>query len=127
VRTFARQGLVFAGVGVAATAIHFAVAMTVRYGWDGGPLQANFLGYCAAVAVSYMGNALLAFSAAPWRAKQMGRFLVASLTGLALGQAITWFVVEQLRLPFAGALVIVIIAIPAANFLAARHWVFRRD
>ena len=124
-RRLAHQGLLFALIGLAATAVHVAVAFAVRDAIDATALQANFAGYCAAVGVSYFGNARWTFRRDAWRAAQFVRFLVLSLSGLIANQAITYVLVERLGWPFWSGLVVVVIVVPILSFLAARLWAFR--
>lgn len=121
----ARQGAAFLVVGAAATATHVAVALLARAGAGAGPLAANFAGYAAAVMVSYLGNARFTFAAAVMHGPQLLRFVVVSLGGLALNQAITWLLVTRLGLPFIVGLAVVVTTVPVLTFLAARLWAFR--
>lgn len=124
-RRLAREGLVFAGVGLAATATHAAVALAVRAAFDASPLDANLAGYLSAVGVSYLGNARLTFGRPALSGRRFLRFLVVSLMGLAAGQAITWALAERLGWPFPAALAVVVVTIPALSFAAAKLWAFR--
>lgn len=123
-RLVARQGAVFLVIGLAATAVHVTVALCARRFLHASPLAANFLGYGCAVGVSYIGNARWTFRAAH-RNAQLGRFVVVSLAGLGLNQALTFLLTGVLRLPFAAALAVVVVAVPLFTFLLSRAWVFR--
>ena len=60
-RPLVQQVPLFAVVGALATLTHVAAALAVRELAGFTPLQANFVGYLAAVGVSYLGNARLTF------------------------------------------------------------------
>lgn len=124
-RSITHQGLLFALIGLAATAVHVAIAFAVREAIDATALQANFAGYCAAVSVSYFGNARWTFRSDGLRAAQFVRFLVLSVSGLIANEAIIYLLVERLGWPFGGGLVVVVIVVPVLSFLAARAWAFR--
>ena len=121
-----RQGATFALIGVAATAVHVLAALTARSLIEASALSANFIGYAAAVLVSYLGNAHFTFGRAILQGGQFSRFLAVSLLGLALNQAITWLAVHQLHLSFQVALAIVVVVVPVVSFGLSRLWAFRR-
>jgi putative flippase GtrA len=121
----ARQGATFAVVGLLATATHLVTALVAREGLSASPMTANFAGYVAAVGVSYLGNARWTFGRPALHGVQFVRFLVVSLAGLGLNQAITWLVAVRLGLPFWVALGAVVTVVPVFSFLISRLWAFR--
>lgn len=122
-----RQGLSFAGVGAVATATHVASALVAHHGLHASPMVSNLIGFAAAVAVSYFGNARLTFRRGAGDLNQALRFVVVSLTGLALNQALTWLLAERLGLPFWVALTAVVAGVAATSFVLSKLWVFRSD
>lgn len=122
--SLARQGAIFAAVGVAATAVHVVVALATRELVGLSPMQANFVAYLCAVGVSYFGNARLTFLKPARHAPQFVRFVVVSLGGLAANQAITWLLVNRLGWPFWLGLAVVVVVVPGLSFVAARLWAF---
>lgn len=123
-RLLVRQASRFVVVGGLATAVHVAAALAARTWLHASPLAANFTGYVCAVLVSYLGNSRWSFEQAhAW--PQFARFLVMSLSGLALNQALTWLTTSVLGLPFGVALALTVVAVPAFSFVLARLWVFR--
>ena len=125
-RPLRQQVPLFAIVGTAATLTHVVAALAARELAGLSPLQANFVGYLAAVGVSYLGNARFTFRRAVLQGPQFARFVVVSLAGLALTQALTWLLVEELGWPFWAGLAVVAVAVPALSFLLQRLWAFRR-
>jgi putative flippase GtrA len=123
--TLLRQGVSFAGVGAAATATHVAAALAAHHLADASPMTSNFIGFAAAVAVSYLGNARLTFRRGAGDVGQALRFVVVSLAGLALNQALTWLLAERFSLPFWVALAAVVAGVAATSFVFSKLWVFR--
>jgi putative flippase GtrA len=121
----ARQGGVFAMVGAAATAVHVGTALTAKQFGGLSPLEANLAGYCAAVGVSYLGNAWLTFRRPTRNLAQFGRFLAVSLAALALNQALVYLLVERAGWPFWLALGPVVVMVPVLSFILSRLWAFR--
>ncbi|HEX7944467.1 MAG TPA: GtrA family protein, partial [Phenylobacterium sp.] len=78
-----------------------------------------------AVGLSYVGNARWTFSAPLWSPAQAARFVVVSLAGLALNQALTAAFSQGLRWPPVASVIVAALAVPALSFVAARLWVFR--
>lgn len=119
-----RQGASFAVIGLAATAVHVMSALAARQWIDASAMQANLVGYGAAVLVSYIGNARFTFGRAILAGGQFTRFLVVSLAGLAVTQAVTWLVVHGMGLPFRVALAVVVVVAPIVSFTLSRIWAF---
>jgi len=125
-RPLVQQVPLFAVVGALATLTHVACALAARELAGLTPLQANLVGYLAAVGVSYLGNARLTFRRRALHGPQFVRFAAVSLLGLALTQGLTWLLVERLGWPFWAGLAVVAVAVPALSFVLSRAWAFRR-
>ena len=123
----ARQALRFGGVGLLATLVHVSVAWLASQTVLADPFQANVVGFLVAFAVSYSGHFYFTFARQSGHRQALLRFLLLSLAGLALSNAVVWLVVIRLGLPFAVAMAAVGVAVPAASFLAARNWAFNRS
>lgn len=119
-----KQFLVFLLMGLVTTAVHTGVAMLAHHFARLPPLAANFTGYGVAVSLSYLANARLTFRQTLGRS-QFLRFLVLSLSGLAISQGIIWVLTHGFDQPFERALAVAVLAVPPATFLVARFWVFR--
>ena len=120
----ARQGGAFALIGLAATLVHVIMALGARSGLHLEPLAANFVGYGCAVGFSYIGNARLTFGKPARDAGQFSRFLLVSLLGLALNQAIVHLLVDRAGWPFWLALGPVVLLVPLLSFLLLKVWAF---
>jgi putative flippase GtrA len=114
----------FGTLGALATATHLSLAMAAL-AVGAQPWQANLAGFLAAVGLSYVGNARWTFAAPLWSPAQAARFIVVSLAGLALNQALTAAFSQGLRWPPVASVIVAALAVPALSFVAARLWVFR--
>lgn len=120
------QGVIYVLVGLATTGVHVGLALGARTAGL-SPLAANFTGYAAAVVFSYFGHAFLTFRRHAWRGDQFARFVVVSLVGLGLNQAIVHVGADRLGLPFWVCLGLVVAGVPPMTFLLSKLWAFRED
>ena len=119
-----RQLSRFAGVGVIATAVHVFVAMLAADGFGWAPQIANFSGFAAAVAFSYVGHARFTFGTRLEHRTHAPRFLLSAGLGLGLSSLITQVIAVWFAAPFALAMAVVAVAVPASSFLLFKFWVF---
>ena len=113
----------FAGVGLAATLLHVATALAAsRLGLS--PQAANAAGFAAALGLSYLGHGRFTFAADLEHRRHGPRFLATAGLGLVLSSALTQAIAVWLGAPFAVAMGVVALAVPAATFLLCRLWVF---
>lgn len=119
-----RQYMTFGLVGVTATLIHILVALVAHDHFGLSPLWANFVAYLTAVSVSYLGNATLTFRKPVLRTDQISRFAVISLAAFALNQAMVHLCVDMLAWPFALALGVAAMIVPAFTFVMSKIWAF---
>jgi len=116
----------FGVVGIAATATHYLVATGLAAAVNA--YAANLGGYLAAVGLSYHGHKHWTFrdrsrtgsTPRPWL-----RFLVVSLSALGLSEWVLHLGLGVLALPPLVALLLAVLTVPPATFMAARLWVFR--
>lgn len=123
-RETVRQGGTFLIVGLAATAVHAAASLAARRFGQAEPMAATTVGYLCAVGVSYLGNARFTFGRPVLHGGQFARFLVVSLIGFAANLAVTHLFADVLKWPFAAALGVVVVVIPALSFTASKLWAF---
>jgi putative flippase GtrA len=115
----------FGMVGVVATGTHYAVALAVSLVLSA--YLANIAGYVCALGVSYVGHQRLTFRVEPdmvRHKRQLPRFVVASLSALAVSQA-ALFVLRWLALPAHAALIAAVVTVPPVTYGLSRAWVFR--
>ncbi len=119
----ARQLLSFAAVGLAATAAHYVVLVTLVELIGMGPIPATTCGYAVGITVSYVLNRRYTF-AARGGLRQFAKFATLYLVGAVLNGAVMsglmkvgiWYLWAQI-----GATALVM----SWNFLGARYLVFR--
>lgn len=118
------QFATFAAIGVTATVTHATVALLSHHFLAASPFQANLAGYVSAVGVSFFGNRHVTFRGVPRQTGQFLRFVVISLAGFALTQAITYVGASVLGFPFAVALAPAVTLVPVATFVMSKTWAF---
>lgn len=119
-----RQIATFGVIGVVATGTHATAALLANHQLGLKPIVANFVGYLCAVSVSYFGNARLTFGRRAMHGPQILRFILVSLAGLALSQALTFICTELLHLPFKIALIPVVTLVPIFSFVLSKIYAF---
>jgi putative flippase GtrA len=119
-----RQLIRFGSVGGFATLAHISIGLTVQRAFSVSPQEANLVGFLVGVVVSYLGNAYFTFAVHPKSVRQMLRFALLSLVGLAASSATVWLIATHLELGFVAAMVAVGVIVPPLTFLAMRLWVF---
>jgi putative flippase GtrA len=120
----AQQLLRFAGVGIAATMVHVAIAAVAGLAFGFEPFVANFIGFAVAFGLSYLGHFHLTFALRAGHRQHLVRFLVLSLAGLAASSGTIWLMTVRLDLPPLLAFAAVGVVVPLVSFLLARSWAF---
>ena len=117
-------------VGCSAAATHLGIVLLlVRLVAGMQPLVANVIAWFCAFWVSWAGHRFLTFAAAPTETAGEGhgqslrRFFLVSAGAFALNEA-AYAVLLQLGLRYDLALVLVLVGVAAATFVASRHWAF---
>lgn len=121
-----RRLLTFGAVGVAASAVHAAVGITLVRGGLLAPFSANVIAFLTAFFVSYFGHRNWTFGSDSSHAGAMPKFFAVAVSGLAMNQAIVFVVVDLLGLRYELALAIVFLTVPPATYVLARFWAFAR-
>ena len=120
-----REIFMFLVVGATATVTHYLVALLLIELLDSNIYIANLAGYMTAVSVSFFGHGKLTFK------KKLDhfvffRFLIGSLSALALSEVLLWFLSAQLLLNSKISLLIVVIFIPVITFFVNKFWVYKK-
>lgn len=122
-RALAQAGR-FAFVGSAVTLVHVTAAVALIELCEIAPLAANWVAFCVALTLSYFANHSWTFRVVGHHAVHFPRFVIVAILGLLLNQTIMFGVVEVWEQSYRIALVIVVLVIPLASFLANRSWAF---
>jgi putative flippase GtrA len=112
--------------GLAASAVHLAVALSAERWLGMAPLTANGLAFICALGVSYLGNSIVTFKVEPRRGAAFARFVALSLASFGMNQLIVYGLTVKLGWPFWASLLVVISTVPVATFVLARNWALAR-
>ena len=124
------QAARFGAVGLAATAVHFAVLVAGVEGAGLPPAPANGLAFLVALSVTYLGQSLWVFPgpapdpASGPRAARLARFAAAAVTGLLGNAGVMALAVDAAGLPYRAGFVLGLLVVPPLSFALARFWVF---
>lgn len=121
-----RHALRFGIVGITATAIHLAVALSLNIGLGLSALASNTAAFFCALLASYLGNLKWVFGAQEHNKIRAGKFFVTAGAGFLLNSTILALLVTQQIMPEALAIVVSVFCVPLATFAAFKFWVFRR-
>lgn len=118
-----KQIFAFGCVGVVATVVHYSVALFFIEFVRINIFVANILGYAAAVLVSLFGHSVFTYK------KKVNnhiaqRFVIVSLSTLAVSQGVLFLLEFQLELNHQTALAIVVLSIPIVSFFLNKFWVY---
>ena len=114
----------FAAVGAAATCAHYVVALLASNGVN--VYGANLLGYLAAVGISYVGHQRYSFRVDVISHKrQLPRFVLGSLTGLALSYIALAIARDVFGAPDWLSLAAAVSLVPVYTFFFNKLYVFR--
>lgn len=119
-----RELVVFACVGIAATATHYSVAILLVELLGVSVLSANVVGYCGAVSVSYFGHSMLTFRVPSSKARLI-RYLVVSLSALILSQLLLAFLTAKQWFHYKINMGVVVTTVPVVSYLLSKFWVYR--
>ena len=115
-------------VGLAATCVHYGIALLSANVVN--LYLANLLGYLAAVTVSYVGHQRFSFRLAPQaisHAKQLPRFILGSLGGLALSYLVLAIMRDVLDAANWLSLAAAAGLVPVCAFFFNKLYVFRTE
>jgi putative flippase GtrA len=115
----------FGAVGLAATAVHLALAFAAR-GLGAEVFLANVAGFLSGLAVSLAGHHHFSFQRrAPFRRSAM-RFIPIAVLAFALNNGILATMLSLFGQRFADlSLAVAILAVPALSFVLARQFAYR--
>jgi putative flippase GtrA len=120
----ALQGVRFAAVGAAATAIHVLLFVALIEALQMSALLANLAAFGSALLLSFAGHCHWTFRVQDGRWRAFGRFAVVALLGLGLNSGIAYGIADRLGWHYAYAVVAMVTVTPVALFLLSRRWAF---
>ncbi len=116
----ARFGL----VGILATAFYFLLVNVLVLGFHIEASASSVYSYAVSVIFSYALQSRVTFGVMNDSRRQIGRFLLTSLAGLAISYWVMVFFTETLSAPYVIGGVMICILIPLINFAMLKYWVF---
>ena len=115
----------FGAVGLAATAVHWAILSLAVETFGMPPSLANGTAFVCAAFVTYLGQSLWVFTARSRHGTmQVLRFAMSLVFGFAANVAIMAISVHVLDLPYQVGFLLTLVVVPALSFLVNRFWVF---
>ncbi|RUT98940.1 GtrA family protein [Mesorhizobium sp. USDA-HM6] len=116
----------FGSVGIVATILYASLAALFGGSkWIGfAPVEASLAAYAAAALFSYLAHKFFTFMSAGPHRSEAPRFLLLTLTGLAVAYAAPSLLTVKLGLPFVVPVLVTCVVIPALNLLVLDRWVF---
>lgn len=115
----------FGVVGVSAMAVHLASVALLLVPMGLSPLLANVVGFLLAFQVSHAGHRHLTFRRGDAPAsRSRGRFFLVAAGSFVVNEAMYAALLHYTGLDYRVALAIVLVAVAALTFVAARQWAF---
>jgi putative flippase GtrA len=123
-----RSGFWFFGVAAAAGITHLAVYFGIEWFFPAVlPEIANFLAFCVAFSISFMGHRNLSFSDTTSSVEQsLRRFIGVSVAGFVSNEIVFSLLIRQLDWPSWLALPAGFAVAGAQTYLLSRYWAFHR-
>ena len=134
------QAARFGAVGLAATAVHYAVLVGCVDGAGLAAAPSNGLAFLVALSVTFLGQSVWVFPGAPSAAARdagglaarlaqadalrLARFAAAAVAGFAANAAVMALAVDAAGLPYRAGFAIGLAVVPPLSFVLARSWVF---
>jgi putative flippase GtrA len=119
-----RQFTRYAGVGVIATALHYAVLIGLVESGAATPLPATLAGYVAGGVVSYGLNRRLTFATGRPHREAAWRFGLVAASGFAWTWVLMALFVDRLGVPYLPAQAVTTLIVLFWGFAANRLWTF---
>jgi putative flippase GtrA len=114
----------FGLVGAAAALVHFLVViLLVPLGTH--PLVGNVVAFITAFGISFFGHGQWSFPARRARPRALPRFLTVAASSFVANELLYALLLWFTPLGYRAALVIVLILVASATFMASKHWAFR--
>jgi putative flippase GtrA len=109
--------------GLFATGLHVSIAMTLIVRAEFSPPSANAIAFACSTGGAYLLNTFWSFSSAP-ALTNVWRFVVVSLSGLALTTLVSHVMQVVGASPGLG-IAMVVCVVPPLTFVAHRQWTYR--
>ncbi len=112
-------------VGVAASAIHFAISYISNNEFLLNPYLSHLLGFVFGLITAYTGHYYYSFKDNEKHSSRFPKFFVTALTALILHQGGVYVLVSIFNLNYSTqVLPLLILSVPMITFLMSKFWVF---
>lgn len=115
----------FLFVGGFATALHYAILVSLVSIWGADAVAASTAGFLISAIFNYALNRRFTFHSKVAHASAFPRFLAVALGGLAINAGVVWLLAEAAGLHYLLAQVIATLMALVWNFACNRIWTFR--
>ena len=112
-------------VGVLGTAIHFGILAALVEWFHMDPVLSSGIGFVVTLIVSYVLNHTWTFRSTARHRSALPRYVAVSVLGLGLNTAVMYLAVRVLGLWYVAGQALVVVVVPATNFVLNRSWSFR--
>lgn len=112
-------------VGLIGTMLHIAVLVLLVEKYRLSSLWASSLGFLVVLIVSFILNRYWTFRSCGAVSVEFVKYSVTCVFGFVLNFSIMFFFVDVLHWYYVIGQMMVILVIPASNFLLSRYWCFR--
>lgn len=113
--------------GLLSTAFYFALANLYVIAFGMKPVWASVIAYAIAIGFSYSMQSRYTFRVRQDSRDQVLRFVVTSVSGLAISYWVVWLFNDYLGARYWVGPAFVCIIIPVINFVIFKRWVFARS
>lgn len=117
----------FAAVGVLNTAVHVMTTVLLVEMLHVNPVPASVVGFVFAVTVSFLLNTYWTFRRSDNLSRRFLRFLLVSVSAMLLNTLIMYAAVDVYAIHYLIGLALVLLIVPAYNFVLNYFWSFRSD
>lgn len=121
-----RELIAFGVVGIAATFVHYSTAIAFIEWLSLEVLIANFLAYCIAVGVSFLGHSRITFRTEMTR-QRLVKFVVASVSALLFSQLLLFVLTNLGWFGHRINMVIIVCFVPCYSYILNKFWVYDRN
>lgn len=124
---FKKEALIllrFSAVGLMATALHYAVALSLLWFLSVNPQTANLVAFLTAFGFSYICHSRFTFRSAKAARSSGPRFLITAGSAYLISAAVLAVLAGSTNLSQTVQLIIAAGVIPMVTYLAGRFWVF---
>lgn len=122
---FRREEIRFLAVGGAAWAAYWVVVAFLVSVAGMEPVAAAALGYILCVIGSYIAHRTITFRSMQRVERELPRFLVTHVVGVAASALAMYIATDVFRLPYVVGTAAGSVLVPAISFVLMRAWVFR--